>query len=315
VNAARVFSRATEWALRRKALREARAAVVPRGDRRDRALCQTRLLLEMGRRVAEPVERLPPGSRPAVRLGLYRQAAYWALAAALPGARDGELPLTFEAAWTAADPDRLRRAVPDEATRDLIRHPLADRSRPDPLTTTDADAETARVFVEELLGELEAPRRRVARVLVHRWLRIGFLAVALAGLAWGVHRISLGPNLLAGKPFRTSTSWNGCAGDAGCRALLFHTDPEFNPWVEFDLGAPKTFHRLEVTNRRDCCTERAVPLVAEVGNDRVAWKEIARHDDEFFATWTATFRPTTARYLRLRVARHSTFHLEDVALR
>jgi hypothetical protein len=300
---------------RRNALRDARAAVVPRGDRRDRALCQARLLLEVARRVSEPVEGFPPGSRVAVRLGLYRQAAYWALAATQPA--DAESPPDLAAAWAGADPDRLRRATPqpgDAATLDRVRRTLVDRPQPDPLDVTDGDAEPARVFVEALLGEMDAPRRRVAVVLAHRWLRLGLAALAILVAAWGVHRLSLGPNLLANKPFRTSTAWIGCAGDAGCQALLFHTDPEFNPWVEFDLGSPKTFHRLEVSNRTDCCGERTIPLVAETSSDRLTWQELARRETEF-STWTVTFPARTARYLRLRVARHSTFHLKDVALR
>ena len=81
VNARQVQSHSTEWVVQKGALREARAAVIPRGDRRNRAVCQARLLLEVARRVAEPVEGFPPGSRATVRLGLYRQAAYWTLVA------------------------------------------------------------------------------------------------------------------------------------------------------------------------------------------------------------------------------------------
>ena len=129
----------------------------------------------------------------------------------------------------------------------------------------------------------------------------------------GVRKLALGPNLLADKPFRLSSSWSGCSQDAGCQTLLFHTEAEQNPWVEFDLGARKKFHRLEVTNRTDCCSERTIPLVAEISDDRATWKEIGRRDTEF-TTWNLTFSPKTARYLRLRIPRHSTFHLKDVAL-
>ena len=82
--------------LRRHALREARTAVIPRGARRDRAVCQARLLLEVARRVAEPVEGFPPGARPPVRLALYRQAAYWALVASRPD--EGDAPQNIGAA-------------------------------------------------------------------------------------------------------------------------------------------------------------------------------------------------------------------------
>jgi hypothetical protein len=310
VNAPAVLSRASEWVLRRNALRQARAAVVPRGDRRDRALCQARLLLEVERQVAEPAGRLPPGSRATVRLGLMRDAASWALAAGRP--TDAGEPADLADAWRGADPERLRRAA--EGDTSVLERALIDGAGPARLDRTAAEADQARAFVEALVAEMDVPRRRVAIVVANRWLRIGLVALVVVALAWGIHALSLGPNLLKGKPYRTSTAWTGCSADAGCQALLFHTDPEFNPWVEFDLGAPKKFHRLEVGNRTDCCSERAVPLVAEISNDRVSWQEIGRRENDF-ANWTATFPPKTARYLRLRVARHSTLHLKDVALR
>jgi len=46
----------------------------------------------------------------------------------------------------------------------------------------------------------------------------------------------------------------------------------------------------------------------------MSWRELARRDTDF-SSWTVKFPPRTARYLRLRVARHTTFHLKDVALR
>jgi hypothetical protein len=304
--------------LRGGALREARAAVGRRGERRDRALCQTRLLVEVARRVAEPTEGLPRGSRPTVRLGLYRQAAYWALIAGRPdgGAPGGgDAPPDLAAAWAGADQERLRQAAGGDAALDGLEQMLIHRSRPDALDITDEDAARARAFVDGLVADLDAPRRRVDRIRIGRWLRVGLCVLVIALFAWGVHRLSLGRNVLAGKPFRTSSTWDGCSGDPGCQALLFHTNPEFNPWVEYDLGPhPATFHRIEVTNRGDCCAERAIPLVVEVSNDRTSWTEIARRDDDF-STWTVKVAPTTARYFRLRVPRSSTFHLKDVVLR
>ena len=113
---------------------------------------------------------------------------------------------------------------------------------------------------------------------------------------------------------RVSSSWAGCTSDPPCTALLFHTDPELNPWVEFDLGAPKTIQRLEITNRTDCCSDRAVPLIVESSTDRANWTPIGQRDTEF-QTWTLTFKPRLARYVKLRVPRNTTFHLKDVAIR
>ena len=191
---------------------------------------------------------------------------------------------------------------------------LVDRSEPDPLDVAEEDAARARDFAQALLAELDAPKRRVERTLFQRWWRVSLVVLLLAIAAMGVRKLSLGPNLLADKPMRVSSSWAGCSQDAGCQAVLFHTDPRLNPWVEFDLGARKTFSRLEVTNRSDCCSERAIPLVAEISDDRATWTQIGRNGTRILHL-DAEFPPKTARYLKLRIARLSTFHLKDVALR
>src|SRR5204862_2471930 len=118
---------------------------------------------------------------------------------------------------------------------------LADRGAPDPLDGTEEDADRALAFVEALIGELDAPRRRVAIVLAHRWSRIALVVMVLLLIIWGLYRLALGPNLLAGKPSHTSSTFYGCSADAQCQGLLFHTDPELNPWVEFDFCAAKSF--------------------------------------------------------------------------
>ena len=312
MNARQVLARSTEWVVQRCALREARAAVIPPGDRRARALCQARLLLEVARRMADPGEGFPPGSRPTVRLGLYRQAAYWTLVASRPD--DAEPASDVADAWSHADPERLRRAARDDVSLETLKQLLAEASRPDSLDVPEHEADRSRDFVQALLDEIDAPRRRVERTLAKRWSRLALCAGLLVLAVLGVRKLALGPNLLAGRPFRVSSSWSGCSQDPECPGLLFHTDAEDNPWVEFDLGAPKSFHRLVVTNRTDCCSDRTVPLVAEISDDAATWKEIGRRDSEF-TTWVLTFPPKKARYLRLRIARSSTFHLKDVTLR
>jgi hypothetical protein len=96
--------------------------------------------------------------------------------------------------------------------------------------------------------------------------------------------------------------------------MLFHTEQENNPWVEYDLGAPKPIHRVEVANRSDCCDDRAIPLVVELSNDRTNWTEVARRDSEF-QSWTAKFATKTVRYVRLRVPRVTALHLKEVVVR
>jgi hypothetical protein len=101
--------------------------------------------------------------------------------------------------------------------------------------------------------------------------------------------------------------------DSECTSLLFHTDPENNPWVEFDMGKPTTFHRIDVKNRTDCCSDRAVPLIVEISTDHTTWTEIGRKDVEW-TSWTINVPPKTARYIKLHVPKNVAFHLKKVAV-
>ena len=65
----------------------------------------------------------------------------------------------------------------------------------------------------------------------------GLIAVVVA-----LRALTAGENLVEGKPFRTSSTfsgWAACQADGALRDLIFHTEEQMNPWVEYDLGAPK----------------------------------------------------------------------------
>jgi hypothetical protein len=307
-----ILAKLNDRLFRARALREARAAVISQGGSRDRALRQARLLVEVARRVAEPVEALPPGSRPAVLLALYRDAVYWALVSGHQG--EGEARADLATLWAEYPAEGILHAARDGATMDAVRSALVDGSPRGSLEATEVDAGRAGAFAEALVSDLEAPRRRVQRILAQRWSRIAVVGVAAVLLGFGAHRLSLGPNLAAGKPIRTSSTWAGCPSDPNCVGLLFCTDNETNPWAEIDLGAPRTFHRIEATNRGDCCADRAIPLLVEVSRDRMSWTEVARRETDF-SSWTAKFQRKTARYVRFRVPKATVFHLQDVAIR
>jgi hypothetical protein len=301
-----------EWIFRGAALRAARAAAVDASAVRGRADRQARLLLEVARRVAEPVERLPPGARPAVLMSLYRDATYYALVAGRTD--EGQWPSDLGALWVSHPPEALLRAAPDQANLDAIKRSLVGVTPSSALDATRADAARARAFVEALVAEQDGPRRKVGRVLLQRWSRLVLSVVSVLALVYGVQQLTLGPNLAAKKPFRSSSTWSGCTVDPGCQAQLFHTEHENNPWIEFDLLAPTTIQRIEVTNRTDCCAERAIPIVAEVSMDRTNWMQVGRRDSEF-ASWTVDFTPRTARYVKLRLVGVRTFHLKNVKIR
>jgi hypothetical protein len=301
------------WVLRSEEIRTLRASLPARDQRRQRAFGQASLLVEVARRVAEPVERLPSGSRPAVMVGLYRDAISWALLSARP--EDGAGEPDLERLLDELPRERLVEIAGDAAALESVKATLrASRSLGAAMDATKEDVARLRGFAEGLVVSLDQPRRRIQKLRLLRWGTLAAIAAALVLAVYGIYRLGIGPNLLANKPFRTSSSWTGCSTDSECGALLFHTDPEMNPWVEFDFGKPTTFRRIEISNRVDCCSERTVPLVVEISSDRTRWTEVARRDTDF-SDWTIKTPPKTARYLKLRVTRHTVFHLKSVAVR
>jgi hypothetical protein len=301
-----------EWLLRSETMREARvAADAPAGRRRAQA--QAQLLAELARRVAEPVDALPTGSYAAAQLALCRDATYWALVAMQPSDEDPP-PADLATLWERAPAERLELAAGGRDEADSLRRTLVDGAPAYSLDTTDALAARARRFIKFLVADLDAPRRRIERLAMQRWTRLGLLAMAVLLIGYGARVLTRGPNLVEGKPFRTSSDYAACQPPGTCEGIFFHTQQENNPWVEFDLGAPRAMKRIEVTNRLDCCEDRAAPLVVEISSDRTTWTEVARRDTEF-AIWKTSFPRTTGRYLRLRVPRPTQFHLKEVVVR
>jgi hypothetical protein len=305
-----LLARMREWLLRSAAMREACAAAEA-PTARQRARAQAQLVAEVVRRVAEPVDALPFGSCPAVQLALCRDATYWAL---LAMQSDDTPAADLAALWARTPPQRLELAAGGPDAAEAVRRALVESAPAYSLDTAAATASLARKFTNTLVADLDAPRRRIERLSVQRWLRIGLVAFVLLSIGYGARVVALGPNLIADKPFRTSSAYSGCTPIANCAGILFHTEQENNPWIEFDLGAPRAMKRVEVTNRTDCCADRAAPMIVEISTDRTTWTEVARRDLEFFV-WTASFPPTIGRYLRLRVPRPTQFHLKEVVVR
>ena len=315
MNARDIAQKSSEWIFRRAALRDARAGLPVADDQRAVAARQAKLLLEIARRTTEPAEALPPGALPAVTLGLCREVIYWALAARR--ADGGAAPSDLRTLWDVSHPQTSAASPPDNEASAALRKTLFDDYAPHSLAVTDAEAARAREFAEALVWNLDAPRRRIERVLLQRWLRVALLGAVLFLLVIGGRVLMLGPNLAAGKPFRLSSSfsgWAACVANNGCNGLMFHTETEPNPWVEIDLGAPTKVRRVEVINRGDCCADRATPLVVEVSTDRAAWTPVARRNEPF-GSWTATFPARVARYVRLTVPKRTVLHLQAIAVR
>ncbi|MBC8132084.1 MAG: hypothetical protein H7X95_03815, partial [Deltaproteobacteria bacterium] len=258
-----------EWIFRRGALRTARGARAQPSEATEKAVNQAKLLLEVARRVAEPVESLPEGARPAVVVGMYRDAAFWALTAehlALPGSASASAS-DLAQLWAVTSPDRLLKAAGDDSSLGIVRTTLVERPPGYALDTTADEAARARAFVEALLWDLEAPVRRIEHLQVQRWTRTALVLVALALAGLGVRALLRGPNLAKARVFKTSSAFPGCTSPNQCSDIFFHTEPQESPWIDFDLGSVKSIRQVEVTNRSDCCAERAIPLIVEVSVD------------------------------------------------
>jgi hypothetical protein len=301
-----------EWFLRRQALRAARAQLPRPDDLAARAYEQVRLLREVARQVAEPVEELPAGRRPAVLLSLYRDIVYWTLV----GERKGEpdAPPDLATLWQQTPQDRLVPAAGDAEALETLRRVLVDLDPRAALDASTEDVDRVRAFADRLYRDLEAPRRRVDRILVRRLLHFAGAGVVVLAIVLAIRSLALGPNLVVPGHFHASSSLPNCANEEGCANQMFHTNMEPSPWVEFDLGGLKNIRLIEAKNRVDCCQERAVPIVAEVSTDHVHWKEVAHRETEF-STWTVKLPPTPARYVKLRVTKPSMLHLKDVVIR
>jgi hypothetical protein len=127
-------------------------------------------------------------------------------------------------------------------------------------------------------------------------------------------------DLAVGKPWRASSKY-GFGG--GCQSpeqtcpenvgYFFHTEEERSPWIEFDLGAARSFSVVRVEDRIDFISDRAVPLVIEVSENHRTWRAVARKETEF-VTWRASFATVHARWVRLRADKKTWLHLYRVRI-
>jgi hypothetical protein len=146
------------------------------------------------------------------------------------------------------------------------------------------------------------------------WLCLGAYGLIVLGLAG---RALFQPtNLALHASWRVSSTYGAFPSSGQIerfpeRSPFFHTEEEASPWLQIDLGAPQRVSRLRVTNRVDCCQERALPLVAESSLDGKSWAPLAERKTTF-AAWNPAFSPREIRYLRLRTSRRSMLHLSGV---
>lgn len=187
---------------------------------------------------------------------------------------------------------------------------------------TDERVAEEQVLLEAEVARRVEPRRRGEDLLVSRWLRLasvvlgGALVLLFVGFAW--RKLARGGDLAARAARKQSSTYAVCQPAklecAGVHtSIQFHTNEEESPWVEYELPVPSPVSRVVIQNRSDFGPDRAVPLVVEVSTDRKKWTEVGRQDQPF-DSWTVKFPKTTARVVRIRVARKSILHLESVEI-
>jgi hypothetical protein len=235
-------------------------------------------------------------------------SASWRLVIELPEMQKSTTPVS------AKTRDQILSVVANGLTSEY-----ADWSMAELQTLKLALLERVRCAVTVLESDIHAPHRlRLLRIL--RW-SIAILAVALlvGYAARKIHQRFVPVNHALNATVSMSSNYNptifppaslvdGDTTKPGC-----HTAPEQNPWAVVDLGARRTIHRVVVTNRLEGLTGRAIPLLIETSRDGRTYAEFARKTDDF-TTWTATAKPTEARYVRLTVLANSMLHLNEVAI-
>ena len=294
----------------------------PIAPEREALRLRARVTADVARRIeqsAEPFE----GSVDAILCELYRESSYWSRSAlALPqaGAASASdnwpvIAATLEQR-TLPSPEllaRVRRAVDAGSFQEFAALPREESA---------SLLVGLRSLALALLNELEVNERALKALWMQRIVRVGLVCVVLLGVAFAALKVSESAekarDLARDKPWRASSAHPGvssCTSPAQECAespeFFFHTQEEDHPWVQIDLGAARSFSAVRVENRRDCCTDRAAPLLVEVSSDQEHWRKVARRD-QTFTSWLATFPAVTARYVRLRLDKKESFHLQRV---
>jgi hypothetical protein len=308
-----------EWFWRGRAIAAVRARAGS-GTRERELERRARVAAHLAAHAFEPRERFPDGDATFLACALYRESVSWAVRA-LAGDESLATP-DVRALWSAIEPSVLRRVAPDDAAVEALRRSYVETSSADfaelAVDEQARNVERLRALSTALLQQLDVTQRLVDGLWLQRLLRCGLVLLVLlvAGLGYLVAD-RYGPDFARGKTWRASSDFQ----TGGCKSpeqrcddspyYFFHTRVEPNPWVEIDLGGPKTFTRLRIDNREDCCYERAVPLVVEVSDDAKRWKQVAWRK-QAFTRWNVDLPPTSARFVRIRVKGEGPLHLKGV---
>lgn len=295
----------------RRAERTVRAYLPAQSARVQRHVHAAERRLRAARRVSD-------GTAAAV---LLREAVLQYLIA-LEAARDSTAQEGAAAPLPPLPPDPARpKAEPSDDAR--ARAAVASR---DPLYfdgLAPEDVERARWALDRAGSMLRRSieSRTLAAVRGTRWGRVAAVVVLVLWGALAIARAKLLPkNIAYGKPVHPSSLMVNppsgrelVDGETGA-SFGVETREEDNPNVVIDLQGDYWIDTIKVHNRVEGWFDDCLPLVVELSRDGNKWEEIARRDRHFDANppWIIEAGGRGARYVRLRVARHSYLALSEV---
>lgn len=292
----------------------------------------------LARGAFRPSEPLPYSGADAVACELSREAVYWTLLAlreqsaktaenAAKAGSAGPEPDQLSELWSETDRTLLEQAAGGSAEADRIRKDLLGKSFVDfaelDFGQQSAAAKRLHAFAECLVEPLALPQRTRERVWVARvqLLIAGLVVLVVLGFFGKSlkERYDLTRDMAPSASWKASSLYPECWCESPaqscekCPNFFFHTEQEDHPNIVFDLHSVRSLSAVVVENRRDCCSERGLPLLVQVSTDQKHWKTVATRKDEF-TTWRADFPTEQARYVKLVVGNRNFLHLATVKL-